>query len=61
LGGRALMISRDGSLRKIVVLLEEQMTSLGLSEKEKNARAAELVAVVGEAVSARQAAANPEP
>ncbi len=52
------MTHREGALRKIVVLLEEQMASLGLSEEEKNARAAVLVAFVGEAVSARQAAAN---
>jgi hypothetical protein len=52
------MANRDGSLRKIVVLLEEQMASLGLSEAEKNAKTAELVAFVGEAVSAKRVAAN---
>jgi hypothetical protein len=49
------MTHREGALRKIVVLLEEQMASLGLSEEEKNAKTAELVAFVSHAVSAKLA------
>ena len=37
---------REAALRKIANIFEEQMTSLGLSEKEKNARVAEFAAFV---------------
>ena len=43
------MTNREASLRKIVVILEEQMTSMGLSEEEKNAKTGELVAFVSAA------------
>jgi hypothetical protein len=46
---------REAALRKIAVIFEEQMTSLGLNEEEKNAKTAELVAFVSEAVSAKLA------
>jgi hypothetical protein len=46
---------REAALRKIAAILEEQMTSLGLSEDEKNAKAVELVAFVSDAVSAKLA------
>lgn len=46
---------RETALRKIAVILEDQMNSLGLSEKEKNAKTAELVAFVSDAVSAKLA------
>jgi len=46
---------REAALRKIAAILEEQMTSLGLSEEEKNAKTAELVAFVSDAVSERLA------
>ena len=46
---------REAALRKIAAILEEQMTSLGLSEEEKNAKTAELVAFVSDAVSAKLA------
>jgi hypothetical protein len=42
---------REAGLRKIAAILEEQMTSMGLSEEEKNAKTAELVAFVSDAVS----------
>jgi len=41
---------REAALRKIAAILEEQMTSLGLSEEEKNAKTAELVAFVSDAL-----------
>jgi hypothetical protein len=46
---------REAALRKIAAILEEQMTSLGLSEEEKNAKTAELVAFVSDAVSKKLA------
>ena len=46
---------REAALRKIAVIFEEQMTSMGLSEAEKNAKTAEMVAFVSEAVSAKLA------
>jgi hypothetical protein len=46
---------REAALRKIAAILEEQMTSLGLSEEEKNAKTAELVAFVSDAVSEKLA------
>jgi hypothetical protein len=46
---------REDALRKIAGILEEQMTSMGLSEEEKNAKTAELVAFVSDAVSEKLA------
>jgi hypothetical protein len=46
---------REAALRKITAILEEQMTSLGLNEEEKNGKTAELVAFVSHAVSAKLA------
>lgn len=52
---RATKPSRDRGLRKIARILEDQMTDLGLSEEEKNAKTAELVAFVSDAVSSKLA------
>ena len=52
---------REAALRKIVAILEEQMTSLGLSEEEKNAKAAQLVAFVSDAVSEKLAPRAKQP
>ena len=52
---------REAPLRKIVAILEEQMTSLGLSEEEKNAKAAQLVAFVSDAVSEKLAPRAKQP
>jgi hypothetical protein len=46
---------REAALRKIAVIFEEQMTSLGLCEEEKNAKTAEFVAFVNDAVRAKLA------
>ena len=43
---------REAALRKIAVIFEEQMTSMGLSETEKNARVAEFAAFVDSKSSA---------
>jgi hypothetical protein len=48
-------VKREAALRKIAVIFEEQMTSMGLNEAEKNAKTAELVAFVSEAVRAKLA------
>lgn len=46
---------REAALRKIAVIFEEQMTSMGLNEEEKNAKTAEFVAYVNDAVRAKLA------
>lgn len=51
----AVKPSRECSLRKIVAILENQMTDMGLSEEEKNAKTAELVASVSDAVTSKLA------
>jgi hypothetical protein len=51
----AAEVKREAALRKIANIFEEQMTSMGLNEEEKNAKTAELVAFVSEAVSAKLA------
>ena len=51
----AAEVKREAALRKIAVIFEEQMTSMGLNEAEKNAKTAELVAFVSEAVRAKLA------
>jgi len=48
-------IEARGCAAEDAVILEEQMTSMGLSEEEKNAKTAELVAFVSEAVSEKLA------
>ena len=50
---------REAALRKIANIFEEQMTSLGLSEKEKNARVAEFAAFVDSKVSSAPRAKQP--
>ena len=42
---------RDIAMRKITAILEEQMTSLGLTEEEKNAKIAEFAEFVDSKVS----------
>jgi hypothetical protein len=42
-------------LQAIVAILEDQMTEMGLNEEEKNAKTAELVASVSEAVTSKLA------
>ena len=51
----AVRTSRESSLQKIVAILEDQMTDMGLSEEEKNAKTAELVASVSDAVTSKLA------
>jgi len=46
---------REAALRKIAVIFEDQMTSMGLNEEEKNAKTAEFVAYVNDAVRAKPA------
>jgi len=45
--------SRESALKKIVAILEDQMTDMGLNEEEKNAKTAELVASVSDAVASK--------
>lgn len=44
---------RENALRKIANILENYMTEMGLSEAEKNAKTAQLVEMVSEAVTAK--------
>ena len=57
IGSRKLAVkpSRESSLQAIVAILEDQMTDLGLNEKEKDAKTAELVASVSDAVTSKLA------
>ena len=50
---------REAALRKIAVIFEEQMTSMGLNEAEKNARVAEFAAFVDSRVSSAPRAKQP--
>jgi hypothetical protein len=43
--------SRESALRKIAVILEDQMTDMGLTEAEKNAKVALFVSMVDEEVT----------
>lgn len=52
---------REAALRKIAVIFEEQMTSMGLNEAEKNARVAEFAAFVDSKVSSGPRAKQPTP
>ena len=56
-GSRKLAVkpSRESALQSIVAILEDQMTDRGLSEEEKNAKTAELVASVSDAVTLKLA------
>ena len=56
-GSRRLAVkpSRELALQKIVAILEDQMTDMGLTEEEKNAKTAELVESVSEAVTSKLA------
>jgi hypothetical protein len=56
-GSRKLAVkpSRESALRAIVAILEDQMTEMGLNEEEKNAKTAELVASVSDAVTSKLA------
>jgi oligoribonuclease (3'-5' exoribonuclease) len=45
--------SRESALRKIAAICEDQMTEMGLSEEEKNAKTAEFVAFVSQAVTSK--------
>lgn len=47
--------SREIALQEIVTILEDQMTEMGLNEEEKNAKTAELVASVSDAVTSKLA------
>jgi hypothetical protein len=47
--------SREQALRKIARILEDQMTDMGLTEEEKNAKTAELVSFVSDAVASKLA------
>jgi hypothetical protein len=51
----AAEVKREAALRKIAVIFEEQMTSIGLNEEEKNAKTAEFAAYVNDAVRAKLA------
>lgn len=50
---------REAALRKIANIFEEQMTSLGLSDEEKNARVADFAAFVDSKVSSAPRAKRP--
>jgi hypothetical protein len=52
-------LKREAALQKIATIFEEQMTSLGLSEKEKNARVAAFAAFVDSKVSSEPRAKRP--
>jgi hypothetical protein len=43
-------MARENALQEIAGILEDQMTDLGLSEKEKNRKTAELIALTSDAV-----------
>jgi hypothetical protein len=47
--------SREDALRKIAAIVEDQMTEMGLSEEEKNAKTAEFVAFVSDVVASKLA------
>ena len=47
--------SREGALQSIVAILEDQMSEMGLNEVEKNAKTAELVSFVSDAVTSKLA------
>jgi hypothetical protein len=51
----AVKPSRDSALHSIVAILEDQMTDMGLNEEEKNAKTAELIAFVSDAVTLKLA------
>jgi hypothetical protein len=51
-------IRRDEGLRKIAQILEDQMTEMGLSEEEKNARTEALVEIVKQAIAVKTKAAS---
>jgi len=55
----AVEAKREAALRKIAVIFEEQMTSMGLNEAEKNARVAEFAAFVDSKVSSAPRAKQP--
>ncbi len=46
--------SREAALRTIARILEDQMTDMGLSEEEKNAKTALFAAMVDEKVNAKK-------
>ncbi len=47
--------SREHALQTLAAILEDQMTDMGLNEEEKNAKTAELVAFVSDAVTLKLA------
>ena len=47
--------SRESALQSIVAILEDQMTDMGLNEEEKDAKTAELVSFVSDAVTSKLA------
>ena len=51
----AVIPSRENALQAIVAILEDQMADMGLNEEEKNAKTAELVASVSDAVTSKLA------
>ena len=51
----AVKPSRDSALHSIVAILEDQMTDMGLNEEEKDAKTAELVSFVSDAVTSKLA------
>lgn len=46
---------RDAALKNIAKILEDQMTDMGLSNEEKNAKTAELVEFVSDVASSKLA------
>ena len=54
-GDPVMKSSRESALQAIVAILEDQMTEMGLNEEEKNAKTAELVASVSDAVTSKLA------
>jgi len=52
---------QEEGLRKLAAIFEEQLTSLGMREEEKNARVAEFAAFVDEKVASAKSAKQPKP
>jgi len=48
-------LAKKNALKKIASILEDQMTEMGLSEEEKNAKTADLIAFVGDVAASKLA------
>jgi hypothetical protein len=57
----AVESKRDAGLQKLAAIFEEQLTSLGLSEEQKDARVAEFAAFVDAKVASAKTAKHSKP